>query len=108
MVERYVGSANLVVKVWSFKWVRARDHVVHEYTGAPNVQRLLVGLVIALKFMNLWREVIRRSHHELTLVDSFNHLRQAKVNDPDHTVFDKEAVLGLEITMHYVVAMDVM
>ena len=108
MVERYIGSANLVVKVWSFKRVRATDHVVHKYAGAPNVQWLSVGLIIPLKLVNLWREVIRCSHHELTLIDSFHHLGQAKVNDSDHTVFDEEAVLGLEIPMHHVVTVDVM
>ena len=88
MVERYIGSANLVVKVWSFKRVRATDHVVHEYASTPNVQWLSVGLIIPLKLVNLWREVIRCSHHELTLINSFHHLRQTKVNDSDHTVFD--------------------
>ena len=107
MHEVHIGVANLVLQVRLVKWVRATDHMVHENASAPAVQRLAVRVVAALELMHFRCYVVGRTHHELSLVFALDHLRQSEVNDSHLPILVKQAVFGLQVPVHHIVAVHV-
>mmetsp|Transcript_18866 Transcript_18866/g.35991 ORF Transcript_18866/g.35991 Transcript_18866/m.35991 type:complete len:332 (-) Transcript_18866:15-1010(-) len=102
---RAVG--NLVDKAHealSFEGVLEGAQLVHDAAQGPDIGLVRVRLVGA----HLWGHVVRRAHEGIGKVFSaFHNLRNSKVPKLDHPSARQENVLGFEVPMKHLLAVDV-
>ena len=81
----------------------AHKHLVEDATNGPPVSTLVVAPIEHFR-----GHVLCRASHLVHINTLVKHLCKAKVNDPQIAIVINHQVMGLNVAMHYVTAVDVL